>query len=371
MAFLFHKKEETIVSPSAHTNREEKKQIPVTQPVSVDVHTMPEKFFSSPGKQGSIKKHIITGVVLVIGLGGVMGVAAWLFLRSVAAPKNPAVEQRPTSSSANTVSETPQQPVVVPPPVTTPELPPSLIPTSTPEAATSTADGGESSEEETAEETPTTTETIITPEKTPSPPLPNLSALPSSRDSDGDGLTDLEEGLWGTDPLRPDTDADGYLDGNELLSLFDPARTGGARLESSPSVRTYLNPQLQYTVLVPVTWENRLLDPSQATQVIFTSATGEFVGISAQENYEGFQDPKEWYRYDYPSVSVTLLKDIQTASLSGIYSPDSLAAYFIDGGYLFAISYNPGIRETVNFQTTYRMMVQSFRTFVDPSSGVR
>ncbi len=36
-------------------------------------------------------------------------------------------------------------------------------------------------------------------------------------DSDGDGLTDFEENLWGTDPLNPDTDADGLIDGQEVF----------------------------------------------------------------------------------------------------------------------------------------------------------
>ncbi|MFT5583305.1 MAG: hypothetical protein ACI9VR_000883, partial [Cognaticolwellia sp.] len=40
-----------------------------------------------------------------------------------------------------------------------------------------------------------------------------------SRDSDGDGLTDAEEAEWGTDPTDADTDADGYLDGEEIHDL--------------------------------------------------------------------------------------------------------------------------------------------------------
>jgi len=33
------------------------------------------------------------------------------------------------------------------------------------------------------------------------------------KDSDGDDLTDSQEALLGTDPLNPDTDSDGMLDG--------------------------------------------------------------------------------------------------------------------------------------------------------------
>ena len=41
-------------------------------------------------------------------------------------------------------------------------------------------------------------------------------------DSDGDGLTDAQENLLGTDPFNPDTDGDGYPDGLEVALGSDP-----------------------------------------------------------------------------------------------------------------------------------------------------
>ncbi|MBI2985836.1 MAG: DUF642 domain-containing protein [Deltaproteobacteria bacterium] len=41
-------------------------------------------------------------------------------------------------------------------------------------------------------------------------------------DSDGDGLTDVEEGTLGTDPNNPDTDGDGVNDGDEVAAGTDP-----------------------------------------------------------------------------------------------------------------------------------------------------
>jgi len=38
------------------------------------------------------------------------------------------------------------------------------------------------------------------------------------KDSDGDGLLDWEESLWGTDPFLVDTDGDGILDGEFVAS---------------------------------------------------------------------------------------------------------------------------------------------------------
>ena len=43
-----------------------------------------------------------------------------------------------------------------------------------------------------------------------------------SPDSDGDGLTDVEEQALGTDPNNPDTDGDGISDGDEVQNGTDP-----------------------------------------------------------------------------------------------------------------------------------------------------
>jgi hypothetical protein len=46
------------------------------------------------------------------------------------------------------------------------------------------------------------------------------------KDSDGDGLTDWEEILWGTDPFNPDTDGDGTSDGDEVRLGRNPLIPG-------------------------------------------------------------------------------------------------------------------------------------------------
>lgn len=50
-------------------------------------------------------------------------------------------------------------------------------------------------------------------------------------DTDNDGLNDFDEvKKWETDPLDPDTDGDGYLDGQEVEGGYDPL--GPGRLDS-------------------------------------------------------------------------------------------------------------------------------------------
>ncbi|MFC1644829.1 hypothetical protein ACFL08_02285 [Patescibacteria group bacterium] len=43
-------------------------------------------------------------------------------------------------------------------------------------------------------------------------------------DADQDGLSDEEEGVYGTDPNKSDSDGDGYSDGTEISSGYDPLK---------------------------------------------------------------------------------------------------------------------------------------------------
>jgi YD repeat-containing protein len=49
-----------------------------------------------------------------------------------------------------------------------------------------------------------------------------VGASAASMDSDGDGLSDLQEIMIGTDPFNPDTDGDGFSDGVEVATGSDP-----------------------------------------------------------------------------------------------------------------------------------------------------
>lgn len=103
---------------------------------------------------------------------------------------------------------------------------------------------------ERAEAEPPTTVTVIPAEVPPENPLPPpppeeeividtdgdglpddqepmYGADPTKTDTDGDGLTDYEEAkAWGTDAANPDTDGDGYRDGDEVRAGYDPKGSG-------------------------------------------------------------------------------------------------------------------------------------------------
>lgn len=60
------------------------------------------------------------------------------------------------------------------------------------------------------------TETPIRVEPVSASPTNDIAESVAETDSDGDGLFDWEEELWGTDPRKVDTDGDGVLDGDQV-----------------------------------------------------------------------------------------------------------------------------------------------------------
>lgn len=56
-----------------------------------------------------------------------------------------------------------------------------------------------------------------------------------SLDSDCDGLNDVDELKYGTDPLNPDTDGDGVFDGAEVLAGTNPNGTGPLNVNLNPN----------------------------------------------------------------------------------------------------------------------------------------
>lgn len=71
---------------------------------------------------------------------------------------------------------------------------------------------------------------------------PSYTLTGGVQDSDGDGLSDIEETGIGTDPFDPDTDKDGLTDGEEVKQyMTDPLNpdTDYDMLQDGPEVKTY------------------------------------------------------------------------------------------------------------------------------------
>ncbi len=183
----------------------------------------------------------------------------------------------------------------------------------------------------------------------------------SSVDSDGDGLTDVEETtIYGTDPHKPDTDGDGYVDGLEVMNLYNPLGFKPVRLFDSGRVKVYMNPSFGYSIYYPAVWTAQSLDASNE-DVIFSSGGGDFVEVLRVDNPQKLP-LVDWYRSQSPGTLASDLKPFMTKDkVEGILSPDGLTAYLPFGTTLYAITYNIGLKDVVDYVTTFKMMVTSFR----------
>lgn len=186
------------------------------------------------------------------------------------------------------------------------------------------------------------------PEQKPAPAEP----LPPTPDNDRDSLTDAEEILFKTNKAKPDTDGDTYNDALEVVNLYDPNKPGNAKLYESDVVATYVNADYQYNLLYPASWVKK----DQGQEVIFQASTGEFVEITIQANDQAYYNIHDWYLDQFGDSG----KNIEISGFPAIKSSDNLRVYLLFGNNIYSLIYNPGLRDDVNFMTTFSMMATSF-----------
>src|SRR5680860_856376 len=61
---------------------------------------------------------------------------------------------------------------------------------------------------------------------------PQSQMSPSDQDSDNDGLSDIQEEYYHSDPYLADTDADGFSDGDEVAHNYNPIGDGALTIKS-------------------------------------------------------------------------------------------------------------------------------------------
>lgn len=207
---------------------------------------------------------------------------------------------------------------------------------------------------------PTSTTDVVTPPTVDPDMLLAIAPVGDTIDFDGDGLTDIEEELYKTDPAIADTDLDTFTDGVELTNLFDPLVEAPAMLMDSPNIQLYTNPVHNYSVVHPSDWLAAPVDERTSDELTFTSLTGEFVTIQAfplKENelfVSWFAAHNQSYQYS------GLTSWANRRGVTGWYEASFMRFYFVDAKSVYVMEYHPGIRNAVNFRRSVRMMAESF-----------
>lgn len=184
------------------------------------------------------------------------------------------------------------------------------------------------------------------------------SGVPASVDTDGDGLTDTEELLFGTSVSSADTDSDTYDDRTEIMGNYSPL-AAGAPLADANLFATYTNTTYGYTVAYPRVWLADSLDTTNK-QVLFISETEEFFEILIEEN--PLEAPiMEWYRSQSPLLAEVELAVTVVDGRGAVWSLDGLTLYVGHGGLVYILTYNRGTLEAINWPTVFEYFYKSFR----------
>ena len=162
-------------------------------------------------------------------------------------------------------------------------------------------------------------------------------------DSDGDGLTDLEEAILNTNPNNTDTDGDSYSDLIEFTNLYNPL--GGDELAtvedviSAYNLADYSNDVYNYSILYPEVFEIKEMEDKSS--VMFMDPTNEgFFQISAEPNVENL-DIKSWYEKEFSLEELPSNQYYIDDSRELVFSPDGMYIYLTDKikQRIFIISY--------------------------------
>jgi len=206
----------------------------------------------------------------------------------------------------------------------------------------------------------TTTEAEIAVSPTSTPVL-TPAALSASLDSDGDGLSDIEESLLGTLPTNIDTDGDNYRDGIEVAGGYNPTKPGDSRLSESPFIKplTTSFSSDNFKTLYPKEWSAAFV--AESRQALITAATGEIIRISVRDNQLG-QSALGWYLQDHPEAIVSQLRVAEAGVLSGIYTPNGLTAYLTDSAKtkFYVFEYLTGQQAEVRYAAIFAAVIKTF-----------
>lgn len=205
----------------------------------------------------------------------------------------------------------------------------------------------------------------------------NTSPVASSQDTDGDGLTDVEETLFGTGVNVPDTDKDGFIDGKqktadgkyvgEVYLGYDPTLAGKRLTDNATLVTSFTNNTYLYRIYYPTKWTARATDSERTLVISSDGATGEYFQVIVADNPSKLT-AAQWYTSVNPSGGTA--EAITVNGLDGARSPDLHTVYLAKSDRIYTLSYVIGTLSTANYRTTFDVLIQNFGLIAAASGSI-
>lgn len=207
---------------------------------------------------------------------------------------------------------------------------------------------------ETPEEPNVPNEPIIPIEPEPSIPVVRIP----SQDTDSDGITDIEEALYGTDFRNPDSDGDSFLDGNEVFHGYDPLGFAPSTLLLTGSVVEY-ETKNGYTFLYPKMWT---ASEASESRIVLQSNKSTQIVLSIEDMREE-TDLRAWYLSSAPDAD-RVSDVVDMMSKQGYVGLESQEGHFMilqKGSTVYRFTYEVMNDPVMYFGQTFKMIVNSFR----------
>ncbi|MEA3249079.1 MAG: hypothetical protein U9Q03_01835 [Patescibacteria group bacterium] len=178
-------------------------------------------------------------------------------------------------------------------------------------------------------------------------------------DTDSDGLTDDEENLiYKSDRNKSNSDGDSFVDLNEVLNLFDPAKPDPAMLIDNPGIEHYSNAEYGIELYRPKLWSVREIVAERT--VHFTSSTGETFKVSIFEK-SADKSLMNWY-LEQPLDGFSEGQVEQAVSRKGydqIITANRRNVYVSDGTTVVVLRYDLADQLEIRYRVTLTMMANS------------
>ncbi|HJN85376.1 MAG TPA: thrombospondin type 3 repeat-containing protein [Patescibacteria group bacterium] len=206
--------------------------------------------------------------------------------------------------------------------------------------------------------TPTPPVTTTTPVVTPPVTTPTAFEVLPGKDTDSDGLTDKEEALYGTQPNRPDTDQDGFLDGNEVFHLFHPDGFAPRTLLDTGAVAQLRPEGMAYVINVVSLWQH---DVSSTLRSLTTTAPSGEKFVVTQHAVSSAQSLQQFYADDVPAVVRQNLEPFRTKQgYTGIWTEDHKTAFVrFSDDIVLEFEYMLEGATRVEYRQTFEMFINS------------
>lgn len=174
-------------------------------------------------------------------------------------------------------------------------------------------------------------------------------------DTDSDGLTNIEELLYGTDFRSPDTDSDTFLDGNEVFHRYDPNGLAPSTLLDTGAVRIFERTNVPFTIFYPASWS--VSAAAVDTSVVFRSTEGESIDLIYEEK-DALTTLTTWMKdqdISLKSTEETMTKEGYPARVA----EDGRTVYLDLGNGVVSAVYNLDETFSIDFLQTFKMMINS------------